>query len=105
MLAVAKELGKDLEVIYIILTVLLGVLSEVCQLHVTLASQRVVHSEGSSQVMTGLTHLRDLQVIPKQLLLVRMSTVLDDALSTLCRTLATQVGHTLLGHDDIHVVL
>ena len=33
--------------------------------------------------MTGLTHLRDLQVIPQQLLVVRMSTVLNNALCTL----------------------
>ena len=55
--------------------------------------------------MTGLTHLRDLQVIPQQLLVVRMSTVLNNALCTLEGTLATQVGNTLLRHDNVHVVL
>ena len=34
-----------------------------------------------------------------------MCTVLDDALGTLCRRLATQVGNTLLGNDDVDIVL
>ena len=55
--------------------------------------------------MTGLTHLGDLQVIPQQLLVVRMCTVLDDRLCTLDGTLTTQVGDTLLRHDDVHIVL
>ena len=54
--------------------------------------------------MTGLTHLRDLQVVPEQLLVVGVSAVLDDALSSLCGTLAAQVGNTLLCHDDVHIV-
>ena len=57
---------------------LFHIFREICQFHIALASQRVVHSERSRQVMTGLTHLRDLQVIPQQLLVVRMCTVLDD---------------------------
>ena len=55
--------------------------------------------------MTGLSHLRNLEVIPQQLLVVRMCTILDDALCTLDGTFATQVGNTLLGDDDVHVVL
>ena len=57
---------------------LFHVLSEVGQFHIALASQRVVHSEGCRQIMTGLTHLSNLQVVPKQLLVVRMRAVLDD---------------------------
>ena len=84
---------------------LFDVFCEVCQLHVALARQRVVHGEGGRQVVTRLSHLRDLQVVPQQLLVVGMSTVLDDALGTLCRRLATQVGNTLLGDDDVDIVL
>ena len=84
---------------------LLDVLCKVRQLHVTLAGQRVVHGEGCRQVMTGLSHLGNLQVVPQELLVVGVCTVLDDALSTLDGTLAAQVGNTLLGHDDVHVVL
>ena len=74
-------------------------------MHVALASQRVVHGEGGSEVVTSLTHLRNLQVVPQQLLVVGVCTVLDDALGTLCRALATQVGNTLFGDDDVDVVL
>ena len=87
------------------LSSLFNILREVGQLHVTLASQRVVHSEGSGQVVTGLAHLGNLQVVPQQLLVVGVCTVLYDTLSTLCRRLATQVGNTLLGNDDVDVVL
>ena len=36
---------------------LLNIFREIGQFHVTLASQRVVHGEGSRQVVTRLTHL------------------------------------------------
>ena len=84
---------------------LLYILCKVGQVHVALASQRVVHGEGGGEVVTGLTHLRNLQVVPQQLLVVGVCTVLDDALSTLCRRLATQVGNTLFGNDDVDIVL
>ena len=84
---------------------LFNIFREVCQLHVALASQCVVHSEGGGQVMTGLSHLRNLEVIPQQLLVVRMCTILADALCTLDGTFATQVGNTLLSDDDVDIVL
>ena len=84
---------------------LFHIFCEVRQLHVTLASQGVVHGEGSGQVVTGLTHLRDLQVVSQQLLVVGMSTVLDNQLGTLCGRLAAQVGNTLFGDDDVDIVL
>ena len=34
-----------------------------------------------------------------------MSTVLDDALCTLDGTFSAQIGNTLLGDDDVHIVL
>ena len=74
-------------------------------MHVTLTSQRVVHGEGSGKAMTGMSACTQLQVVPQQLLVVGVSTVLDDGLCTLHRALATQIRHTLLRHDDIHIVL
>ena len=71
---------------------LFDVFSKVGKLHVALACQRVVHGEGGRQIVTGLTHLRNLQVVPKQLLVVGVSAVFDDALSTLDGALATQVA-------------
>ena len=64
-----------------------------------------MHSEGCRQVVTGLSHLGNLQVIPQQLLIVWVSTLLDDLLCTLIRTLSTKVGNTLLSSDDVHVML
>lgn len=45
------------------------------------------------------------QVIPKDALVVGVNAVLDDGLCTFFRTLATEVGHTLFGDDDVDVVL
>ena len=45
------------------------------------------------------------EVIPKKLFVVRMSTVFDDGLCAFFRTLATKIGNTLLGDNDIDIVL
>ena len=84
---------------------LFHIFREVRQMHVTLAGQRVVHGEGGGETVVRMTAGTELQVVPQQLLVVGVGTVLDDGLCTLHRALATQVGHTLLRHDDIHVVL
>ena len=74
-------------------------------MHVTLAGQRVVHGEGSGEAMARVTAFTQFQIIPEQLLVVGVCTVLDDGLCTLHGTLAAQVGNTLFGDDDVHVVL
>ena len=84
---------------------LLHILCEIGQVHVALASQRVVHGEGGRQVVARLAHLGELQVVPKQLLVVRMCTVLDDDFGALCGALSAQVGDALFRHDDVDVVL
>ena len=55
--------------------------------------------------MAQMSHLGNLQVVPQQLSVVGMCTVLDDGLGTLLGSLATQVGNTLLGNDDVDIVL
>ena len=84
---------------------LFHVLSEIGQVHVALACQCVVHGESGGQIMVGMTALGNLQVIPQQLFVVGVSTVLDDALCALHGALSTEVSHTLLGDDHVHVVL
>ena len=64
-----------------------------------------MHGEGGREVVTGLSHLGNLEVVPQKLLVVGVCTVLDDALSTLDGALATKVGDTLLGNDDVDIVL
>ena len=44
------------------------------------------------------------EIIPEKLFIVGMCTVFDDGLCTFLRALATQVGYTLLGDDDVHRV-
>ena len=74
-------------------------------MHVTLASQRVVHGEGSGEAVTGVSARGQFEVFAEQWLVVGVSTVLDDELCTLCGALATQVGDALLGDDDVDIVL
>ena len=74
-------------------------------MHVTLAGQRVVHGEGGGEAMACMAAGSQFQIVPKQLLIVGVSTVLDDGLGTLHGTLAAQVGNTLFSDDDVHVML
>lgn len=85
--------------------ILFNVFREISEMHIPFARQRIMHRKGCSQVVTCLSHLSYLQIVTQQGTIIRMSTVLNDDLSTLCRTLASQVGHTLFCHDDIDVML
>ena len=84
---------------------LFHVLSIIREMHVTLTDESVMERECCRQVVMCLTALCNLELIPQELLVIGMSAVLDDALCTLHRTLATKVGNTLLGDDDIDIVL
>ena len=63
----------------------LYVLSEFGQVHVTLLGQSLMQGECLLQCMAGLTLLGNLQVVPHELLVVRMHAVLDDTLGALGR--------------------
>ena len=78
---------------------------EISQTHIAFAADRIVHGEGCRQVMVSLSALGYFQVVPKQLLVVGMYAILDDALCSLHRALAAQICHTLLGGDDVDIVL
>ena len=84
---------------------LLHILGEVGQVHIALATESVVHSEGSRETMVCLTAGSYLQIVAEHRTIVRMCTVLDDEVSALHWALATKVGDTLLGNDNVHVVL
>lgn len=63
----------------------LYVLSEFGQVHVTLLGQSLMQGECLLQCMAGLTLFGNLQVVPHELLVVRMHAVLDDTLGALGR--------------------
>ena len=63
----------------------LYVLSEFGQMHVTLLGQSLMQGECLLQCMAGLTLFGNLQVVPHELLVVRMHAVLDDTLGALGR--------------------
>ena len=52
-----------------------------------------------------MTALCKFQVVPEQLLVVGVYTLLNDVLCALLWALSTQVGDTLFGDDDVDVVL
>lgn len=56
---------------------------EFCQMHVALLSQGLVQGKSLVKCVAGLTLLGNLEVIPHELLVVRMYAVLDDALGAL----------------------
>ena len=84
----------------------LQILREVRQTHVTLAQIGVVEGQCRPHVLRFVSHGSDvLQVVPEQLLVVGMRTMLNHLQGTAVWTLASQVGNALFGGDDIDVVL
>ena len=73
--------------------------------HIALALQGIVHAECSAHVVAGLTLGRHVEVIPQELTIVGMGTILDDSLGALHGTLAAEVGDTLLGDHDVDTML
>ena len=88
---------------YIERNFLLDVLSEICQAHITLAEEGVMHGEGGAETVVGVTTvlLGVLQIIAEHRLIVGMSH-LNELLSLLHSALATQVGYTIFGDDSVH---
>ena len=60
-------------------------LLEFCEVHVALLGECLVQGKGFVESVAGLTFLGNLEVIPHELLVVRMHAVLDDALGALGR--------------------
>ena len=75
--------------------------------HVAFFDKGLVHAESILQGERDVARavFRQLEIVPKQLLIVGVGTVLDDAGSTLAGRFAAQVGHTLLGDQNAHIVL
>lgn len=81
---------------------------EICPIgeaHVAFLEEHLVHAQGGGEAVAGLPLGGNLQVIPKELLVVGVGAVLDDGLGTLHGALAAQVGDALLGDDDVDGVL
>lgn len=73
--------------------------------HVSRLEELLVHREGEGQVMLRLPVLCMLEIIAQHLAVLGCDTVIDDLFGTLTGTLTTQVGYSLLGHDDLDRVL
>ena len=57
--------------------------SEFCKVHITLLGESLVQGKSFVESVAGLAFLSYLEVIPHELLVVRMHAVLDDALGAL----------------------
>ncbi len=64
-----------------------------------------MHAEGGTQVVAGVALGGVVQVVPQELAVVGVCTVLDDGLGALHGALATEVGDTLLGDEDVDAML
>ena len=84
---------------------ILYILCKVCETHIALATECVVECECTRQVVMSMTACCELEIVAEKWLIVWMCTVLDDEISTLQRTLATEIGYTLLCHDNVYIVL
>ena len=84
---------------------LLRQLAPVGEAHVALLHECLVHAEGGTQVVAGVALGGVVQVVPQELAVVGVCTVLDDGLGTLHGALAAEVGDTLLGDEDVDAML
>ena len=64
-----------------------------------------MHGEGGTHALWLVSLLGKLQILTEHRAIIRMRTVFDNLLGTAQRTLATKIGYSLLGNDDIHIVL
>ena len=80
-------------------------LAPVGEAHVALLHECLVHAEGGTQVVAGVALGGVVQVVPQELAVVGVCTVLDDGLGTLHGALAAKVGDTLLGDEDVDTML
>ena len=83
---------------------LLHELGEVGLAHVAVVNQGAVHGEGDVGVHHHVALLGEAEVLAQQGTIDGMGGLLDDFVSALHGILATQVGDTLVGDDDIHRV-
>lgn len=84
---------------------LLCQLAPVGETHVALLHECLVHAEGSTQVVAGVALGGVVQIVPQELAVVGVCTVFDDGLGALHGALATEVGDTLLGDEDVDAML
>lgn len=84
---------------------LLHEFGEVGLAHVAAVHESFVESESGTEIVGSMSALRELEIIPHELFVHGVYTVLDDSLGTLAGILAAKVGHTLLGSENLHGVL
>ena len=84
---------------------LFQIFSEICQSHISLLQEGIVHSEGSTHALWLVALLGKLQILTEHRAIIRMRTVFDNLFGTAQRTLATKIGYSLLSNDNIHIVL
>lgn len=84
---------------------LFQIFSEICQSHVTLLQEGIVHGEGSTHALWLVALLGKLQILTEHRAVIRMGTVLDNLFGTAQWAFATEIGYSLFGNNHIHIVL
>ena len=84
---------------------LFQIFSEICQSHVALLQEGIVHGEGGTHALWLVALLGKLQILSEHRTVIWMRTVFDNLLGTAQWTLATEIGYTLFGDNHIHIVL
>ena len=82
------------------------ILREIGESHVTFAQERVVEGQCGTHVLGFVTHGGNvLEIVAQQRFVVGVGTILDDFPCSAHRTFASEVGYSLLGGDDVYIVL
>ena len=84
---------------------LFQIFSEISQSHISLLQEGIVHGESSTHALWLVALLGKLQVFAEHRAVIRMGTVFDNLFGTAQWAFATEIGYSLFGNDDIHIVL
>jgi hypothetical protein len=84
---------------------LFQIFSEICQSHISLLQEGIVHGEGSTHALWLVALLGKLQVFAEHWAVIWMGTVFDNLFGTAQWAFATEIGYSLFGNDHIHIVL
>lgn len=79
-------------------------LGEIYLAHVAVVKESLMHGEGSLEIQRNVAAvlLCEVHIIPEELLIHRMSAILDDGLCALQGILAAEVSHALLCDKNLY---
>ena len=83
---------------------ILYIIREVCEVHVSFSGQCVVECECCCEVVLCVSSVGNFEIVPEQLFVVGVCAVFNDELCALHGAFSSEVGNSLFGYDDVDIV-